>query len=183
MIMSQIILGLMLGSLFWRLGNAQADARTRFGLIFFVVQFNSSIASRMIPGFVDIRPMYYVQRMAGYYHGAAYYLGRVILVNLPLSAGEVLLFSLILYPMSGLHGDVFISGQYWFFWLVLYTVSLAAKGFANFVAAIARSTPVAMGISPIFWVIFTVFAGFMVSAEYISLSFRHDSFIDDATMS
>jgi hypothetical protein len=38
---AQVIIALMLGSLFWQLGYSQADARTRFGLIFFCLTFTS----------------------------------------------------------------------------------------------------------------------------------------------
>jgi ATP-binding cassette subfamily G (WHITE) protein 2 (PDR) len=155
MFSSQIILGLMLGSLFWQLGGAQADARTRFGLLFFCLSFTSSVSSQLIPGFLSMRPIYYVQERGGYYHGIAYHFGRLG-VTVPVAALETFCFSLIMYSMSGLQGDVFVSGHYWFFWLSLYAMNLTAKGFSSTIAALSGTPQAAMGLAPIFFVLFTM---------------------------
>jgi hypothetical protein len=81
MLSSQIMIGLMLGSLFWQLGVAQADARTRFGFIFFCLSFAASVSSFLIPGHLKFRPIYYVQERSGYYHGIAYHMGRLGILN------------------------------------------------------------------------------------------------------
>lgn len=98
MFVSQIVLGLMLGSLFYNLGVSQDDARTRFGLIFFCLTFTSSVASQLIPPYLLLRPVFYVQKHGGYYRGLAYYMGR-FMVNVPVGAAETLAFSIIVYGL------------------------------------------------------------------------------------
>jgi hypothetical protein len=124
----QVIIALLLGSLFWQIGVSQGDSRTRFGLLFFVLSFISNVATQLIPVLIRQRPIFYNQSKAGYFHGVAYYLAHVG-VNVPQSLVETFLFSIILYPMSGLRGDVFISGYFWFFWLLLFLLSINASKF------------------------------------------------------
>jgi ABC-type multidrug transport system ATPase subunit len=89
LISAQIIIALMLGSLFWQLGNSQDDARTRFGLIFFALTFASSVASQLIPPFILLRPVFYLQEHGGYYRSAAYWMGRYYLALSCLCVGVI----------------------------------------------------------------------------------------------
>jgi ABC-type multidrug transport system permease subunit len=100
--------------------------RTRFGLLFFVLGFISNVATQLIPVIILQRPLYYKQAKAGYFHGLAYYLSHVG-VNVPQSVVEIFVFSSILYPMSGLRGNVFISESFWYFWLLCCIASINAS--------------------------------------------------------
>ncbi len=55
------------GSLFWDIGVNQKDARTRFGLFFFMLSFNAMGAVQAIPAIMEQRLVYYSQTDAGYY--------------------------------------------------------------------------------------------------------------------
>jgi hypothetical protein len=50
---AHLIAALVVGSLFWDLGLAQADARTRFGVIFFVLDFTAVGGNALVPGIVS----------------------------------------------------------------------------------------------------------------------------------
>jgi hypothetical protein len=105
----------------------------------------------------------------------------VLAVNVPVAALESLCFSLIMYPMSGLQGDVFVSGHFWFFYLTLYAMNLASKAFSIFIAGVSGTPQAAMGLAPIFIVLFILVGGIHIyihqhSHEY-HLSFLFNGFI------
>jgi ABC-type multidrug transport system permease subunit len=85
-----------------------------------------AVASQLIPPFILLRPVFYVQEHAGYYHGAAYYLSRFV-ANIPTGIVETFIFSIIVYSMSGLHGDVFIGSHFWFFWLTMFGINITSS--------------------------------------------------------
>jgi ABC-type multidrug transport system permease subunit len=156
-----IILGLMLGSLVYMPGNHQADARIRFGLLFFIVGFVASVANQLIPVIIRQRDVFYNQNNAGYYHSVAYFVANLV-VQIPLSASETLLFSVVVYPLCGLRGTVFITSYFWYFWLLLFALSMCAKSFALMITSMSPTPAVAMAAAPILQVLFITFCGFMV---------------------
>jgi ABC-type multidrug transport system ATPase subunit len=154
-----IVLGLILGSLFWQLGTEQKEVRVRFGLFWFIMMTQSFGVAQMIPALCEQRVTYYNQINNAYYHPAAYYLGTV-LPQLPVGLIQVMILVTILYPMSGLINGIG-SGEYWFMCLLLLLVNWTARSFVMFICSISPSELVAQMLIPIFTLLFSSMCGFM----------------------
>ncbi len=121
----QIMIALLVGSLFWQIGTAQKDARTRFGLFFFMLSFNTMGSIQSIPALMEQRLVYYSQTHAGYYRGAAFYISY-ILTEIPLSAINTFLFVIVLYPMSGLANGI-QSEEFGYLFLLIFLMNLVSS--------------------------------------------------------
>jgi hypothetical protein len=116
---AHIIAALVLGSLFWQLGYHQADARSRFGATFFVLDFTAVGGNALVPGIMMGRVFMYPQSHRGYFKTLAYYIAQAIVI-IPVSIMESLIIALIVYPMIGLDGTTFISEKWWYYWFTLF---------------------------------------------------------------
>lgn len=161
----QIFIALLVGSLFWQVGTHQKDARTRFGLFFFMLSFNTMGSIQSIPALMEQRTVYYSQTDAGYYKGAAFYISYV-LTEIPLSALNTFIFTVILYPMSGLTNGV-QSEEYGYLFTLIFVVNLVSKGWCLFMASVCPNQPIAQAITPITMLLYSMFSGYMVPKNSI----------------
>jgi hypothetical protein len=124
-----IICALVCGSLFWQMGHAQADARTRFGIIFFVLDFTAVGTNSLVPSFIINRDIFYPQKHRGFFPAAAYFFSQAVSM-IPVNLMESFIIALIVYPMVGFHGTTFISEQWWYYWFTLFLFMVHATLFA-----------------------------------------------------
>jgi ABC-type multidrug transport system permease subunit len=170
-VISYIIASLVIGSLFWNLGNAQADARTRFGVLFFVLDFTAVGQNALVPASMMNRAIYYPQSHRGFFRSSSYYIAEVI-ATIPIGILESMIMSLIVYPMVGLYGDTFISENWWYFWFDVFLFMQTAKAFYMAIGASMPSIPVGMSVAPTLLVIVIFFCGFLAPRSSIPEGWR-----------
>ena len=160
-----IVIGLIIGSLFYQIGNGQADTRTRFGLYYFMLSFNGNGAVQMVSVLLGSRPVYYNQVNAGYFNGVAYYLATIA-VQIPIAIVESFLFIVIVYPMSGLYGGV--GSEYFLYtWCMLLLVNLVARSWVLLLSCLSPTQEIASILTPISNVLFSVFSGYLAPKSSI----------------
>ncbi|CAM9749661.1 unnamed protein product, partial [Ectocarpus fasciculatus] len=97
-IMSALVMGLIVGSIFYDLGLD--DANAKFGLIFFALLFLSMSGMAQIPGAIERRGVFYKQSQAGFYPTSCEVVADT-LVNTILTVVASIIFAPVVYFLVG----------------------------------------------------------------------------------
>jgi len=117
---SAILVAVILGSLFLRLGTSQSDTYSKFGMILFAL-LNSAMGNfTELPAAFEGRNAVYKHLDAGMYPSLSY-MFSVVCAWIPVMFLETVMFSIPLYFMVGLAED---AGRFFFFFLILFTTDL-----------------------------------------------------------
>eukprot|EP00002_Diphylleia_rotans_P026240 TRINITY_DN521_c0_g2_i4.p1 TRINITY_DN521_c0_g2~~TRINITY_DN521_c0_g2_i4.p1 ORF type:complete len:1184 (-),score=287.33 TRINITY_DN521_c0_g2_i4:1637-5140(-) len=158
-----IILGLLMGTLFWNLGKTQADTDNRFGLIFFCLAFSGMGALQAIPPLLEEREVFYHQRSTYYYRTKAYFFSTLTF-EVPLAFFEILLFAVLVYFMTGLNNT---AEAFFFFAAQMYAVKLASNSFCRMVSAVSPSLLVANALAPTGLALMFLMTGYLLPRDDI----------------
>jgi ATP-binding cassette, subfamily G (WHITE), member 2, PDR len=164
-VVRQIVVGLLLGFLFFQLPHDQLGAQEIVGLIFFAVLFANLGALAAIPGFFEDRATYYRERDSGCYYSINYLLS-IVLSELPLQILGAIAFSLSMYFLVGM--NLAGNGLHFLVFLVNYLGAiLASLGLAQLSAVISPSAEIANAIAALIISLFTLSAGFLLTKNLI----------------
>lgn len=122
-VFQQIVIGLILGSLFYDLGPD--DFLFRVGLLAFVPPHLGFTAIGELPLYIEFKKPVSKQRNAGFYPSSVYVIAG-LLVLLPLALLDLVLLSSLLLPLTGIQGS---AEQAFFFILLhfLFVVAISAQ--------------------------------------------------------
>jgi hypothetical protein len=126
-----VVMAAILGSLFFR--TPVSDFSLKIGCVLFAIIHVSFGGGLEVPVVMESRFVVYKQTAAGAYPPSAYVLAYVA-ANLPVLAGEVLVFSSLLYWLGGFSPD---AGRFFFFVLSLFCIALAEGAYFRLIAFIA----------------------------------------------
>jgi len=158
-------MAVLLGSIFFQLGETQGAANSRIGLLFYVVMFNGTAAMQTIPLILQQRLVFYTQQSAGYFRAAAYFIAYMLVSSLFASL-ETSIFCMIVYPMAGFQGGFFSLGHF-FFTLVCVVTNLTSRALAFFASYFFASDVAAQAITPLLIVMCSIFNGYLVPRNAI----------------
>eukprot|EP01133_Synstelium_polycarpum_P008978 gene8978-10529_t len=162
-IMKSIVMGLILGSLFWNLGETQTDGNNRSGLIFFALLFVFFGGFGAITVLFEQRNVFYIQKSGKYYQTFAFFLS-LIFSELPISSLETVIFSTLVYWMCGLQAN---GGKFIYFLLMVLASDLSSQSFFKMVSTFSPNATMASVIAPGILSPFILFAGFMIGKPSI----------------
>lgn len=153
-------MGLFYGSLYYNLsGGTDSTAYTnRMSLLFFSLMFMVLGHQQAIPALFEDRLVFYRERGANAYGALPYWFSSWFL-QMPLIAINVLLFAAIVYHMADLNGD---SGDFSFFYGVLYMTSITGLFVAQLIAGMAPTAQSAISLFPVALFFAVAFAGYIV---------------------
>jgi len=161
---TNILLALILGSLFWQISDDQSGIQNRLGAIFMVIMSNTlPVALNVVAVFPTEQAVYFREHASGMYHTSAYYLGKVV-SELPLQIIFPVIMTTIMYWMVGFQAN---GGRFFFFLLVVSMLAICSSQFALFVSTFMPSVQLANVLVPILEVIFILFAGFLINTDNI----------------
>ncbi|KAF9875065.1 ABC transporter [Colletotrichum karsti] len=158
-----IIVGFVLGSMFF---NLKADSSTfyyRGGLIFFALLFNAFASEMEVLTLYAQRPVVEKHNRYALYHQSAEAISSFIL-ELPYKITNVFTFNSILYFMANLKRE---PGPFFFFCLVSFAVLLAMSGIYRTMASLARTSHQAMVPVTLVTIGVMMYAGFTVPTSYM----------------
>lgn len=168
-----ILIGLIIGTLFWDMPFSQAGTINRVSLLFFCITFTvmGSIAS--IPQVCEERRIFYHQRAAHFYRTIAYFLSSIVM-DIPLTVMESFIFSTIVFWMTGMNNKGTLSiglqtGQFVLFFSILLLTSLCAKQWCRVSAAATPNLSLASSLAPAVLCIWLLFAGFLIPRSSIPI--------------
>ncbi|CAI5533228.1 unnamed protein product [Closterium sp. Naga37s-1] len=157
------------GSIFWRMGFGQTTIQDRMGLLQ-VAAINTAMASitKTLNVFPKERQIVERERAKGAYAVGPYFLSKLV-AELPVTAFFPALFSLVCYPMTGLHRTI---PRFLKFMGATTVESFTSSAMGLTVGCIAPTTEAAMALGPSIMTVFIVFGGYYVNAENTPAIFR-----------
>ena len=168
-----VIIGLLIGTLFWQMPTDQLGGNNRISLVFFCITFTAMGAIASLPQVAEERRIFYHQRAAHFYRTVAHFLASLIM-DIPLSFIEGIIFSTLVFWMTGMNdgtiGDQFL--QFFMFVIVLLISNLCAKQFCRLCAAATPTLGFASALAPAILCIWLVFAGFLIPRTSIPIYWK-----------
>jgi len=163
--MSTVFLALVLGTLYYQMGDNQLDAANRVSLVFLSVLFPTFSASSAIPQLVAARAIYFREHQSHMYSTWVYYATRFI-SEIPLIVIESFLYSTILYWLSGLtpveHGR-----HYALFFAMFLMIRSTGIAFTELCATVAAGPESATAMNSVLLTLMMLFSGFLVAKDNI----------------
>ncbi|KXN88770.1 Brefeldin A resistance protein [Leucoagaricus sp. SymC.cos] len=142
---SFVFQALIMGSVFLNLGADTGAFFSRGGVLFFALVFSALTAMTEIPALFSQRPIVLRHERAALYHPFIEAIA-LTLVDIPITLGILIVFSIILYFMTGLQRS---ADQFFVFLLFLFTMSMAMKGWFRTIAALFSTDAMAQSFAGI----------------------------------
>jgi len=165
-----IIVGLMIGILFYQL--TQEQVRERVSMIYFAVGFMGFGTVAFIPDImVQDRPTFYYQYEADYFSPSAWYLVQ-FLMDMPQCFLEAFCFSVITYWMSGFVAQ---AGPFFIYLLIMFWIRFTAFSLAMLTMSVFQVPATAQVFATTFFPIVLAYCGFCRPIKFQEIG---ESFLD-----
>ncbi|GAM29228.1 hypothetical protein SAMD00019534_124040 [Acytostelium subglobosum LB1] len=153
-----IFMGFVLGSLFFQMGETQADGRNRFGLLYFAMVLHIWTTFGSVEEFYQLRSIFYAQKDGKFYRTFAYFITMVV-SKFPVSLIEATLFSITCYWISGFRAR---ADSFFVFIICMALVNVVAQGVFQLASSFSDSQLVTSMVTPAVVILFMVFSGFIL---------------------
>lgn len=151
-----VVLLIIIGFAFFRLGHDQPDVIARIGILFFIpVNSSFAVLFPIINVFPLSRQIMRRERFTGLYRTSSFYISRV-LVEIPSQILQRILFYVILYWMVGLRNS---AAKFFIFLAVNQIQILCSIGMGFCIGAVSPTVEIGSIIAPAINVIFFLFGG------------------------
>ncbi|KAF2071086.1 hypothetical protein CYY_007590 [Polysphondylium violaceum] len=158
-----LFMGFVVGSLFFQMGNTQADARNRFGLIYYAMVLHIWTTIGSIEEFYTLRSIYYDQKDGKFYKPFGYFI-TIVITKFPIAIIEALLFSITCYWISGFRAR---ADSFLIFVLGMFLTNIIAQGIFQACSAFVESQLMTSLITPAIVVLCMIFSGYMLPKPQI----------------
>jgi len=158
-----VILSLVFGTVYFRLGNEEKTANERVSVLFFSAVFANLTAFAYIPKQYLIRPIFYRERADGMYRVLAFGIS-VAITDIPAIMIGAIIFSIPYYWIIGLAP---FPGRFFFFILVFLGLQFCCVSFAVFLGVWVPSSDIAGIIYGTLFGLFAMSAGFLLPKPQI----------------
>ncbi|KXZ50445.1 hypothetical protein GPECTOR_16g619 [Gonium pectorale] len=152
------VLGLITGSLFYNQGVSLNASRTIFGACFMSVLFMSFSGFLQVPLTMELKKLWYKHRSSAFYPAYAQGIAMAV-TQLPISAIESAVFSLIIYFMVGFYRQ---PGYFFTFFLVMMSASMSVASVFRFLACVCPTMVIANAASGVSIVLLILTSGFAI---------------------
>lgn len=166
-----VVLGLIVGSVFYQLGNTPGDQFARSGLLFFSLLSGAFPITATAVLMVQSRPIINRERASGVYGVVPYWLARSF-IDIPIHILLPVIFNSIIYFMAGLRPS---AGAFFIHLGVTILNCMVAGSLYTVLGAVSTDALVANVMSFVITVILMLFCGFLATVpvwwiwlEYIS---------------
>ncbi|EFA85150.1 ABC transporter G family protein [Heterostelium album PN500] len=151
-------MGFVVGSLFFQMGDTQADGRNRFGLLYFATVLHIWTTFSSVDEFYQLRSIYYDQKDGKFYRTFAYFI-TVVVSKFPIALIEAFLFSVTCYWISGFRAraDTFIV-----FIICMALTNVIAQGVFQSASSFSDSQLVTSMVTPAVVILFMIFSGYIL---------------------
>lgn len=159
----QIILSLIIGSIFYNSPNTTNGFFQKGAVLYFAVLMNALLTMNEIMQLYSQRPI--VEKQAGYafVHPFTESLASII-VDLPIKLMRVSGFTIILYFLANLRRE---PSQFFICWMFLILIVLAMSGIFRSLGAMTRSIGQAMALAGVMILCIVVYTGFTLPQPYM----------------
>ncbi|XVE63544.1 hypothetical protein DITRI_Ditri07aG0028500 [Diplodiscus trichospermus] len=166
------VIALLLGTIFWDLGSKrtkQQDILNAVGSMYAAVIFLGLQNAITVQPVVAVeRTVFYRERAAGMYSALPYAFGQV-LIELPYTLIQTLIYGVIVYAMIGFEWKA--SKFFWYLFFMYFTL-LYYTFYGMMTVAVTPNQQTAAIISTFFYRIWNVFSGFIIPRTRIPVWWR-----------
>eukprot|EP01084_Bolivina_argentea_P166486 289025_1 len=153
-----ILVGLSLGIVFFQLPVAQDQMRSRVGALFFMLGYMGFGAVPFIPALAKQLTVFYHQKNNHYFKTYSFYIAQ-ILTELPFTAIDVFIFSILAYWMIGL----FASFKcYIIFYIFMFLCRIVSWSFCMSVTGLFGNASIAQSLSTVYLATMYAYCGYLV---------------------
>eukprot|EP01097_Dermamoeba_algensis_P005405 TRINITY_DN3435_c0_g1_i1.p1 TRINITY_DN3435_c0_g1~~TRINITY_DN3435_c0_g1_i1.p1 ORF type:complete len:883 (+),score=240.04 TRINITY_DN3435_c0_g1_i1:368-2650(+) len=157
-IIRALIVGFLLGTLYFQMDADQSGGRLRIACLMFIVIYANMSALGIIPVVFDERNLFYRERAAGTYSSFVYMI-NLALREIPFTLISVIFFSMPAYWLAGLNSDV---GRVWYFIGLFFLLSSAFNSINQFLSVISPNIMIANLLAGTGTSFFFLLAGFVI---------------------
>ncbi|EFA83423.1 ABC transporter G family protein [Heterostelium album PN500] len=158
-----VLLAVVLGTTFLRIGHQQVDIFNRKSILFFCAVYGGMAAMSMIPVIKVERGFFYREQAAKVYR-VWIYVFSFIVTDLPFLAASVIVFSVITYFLTHLFAT---PGRFFYFTLVLIFTYINYSMIGVALASVLPNEEMAYSAVGVTLAISSLFAGFMIPGPSI----------------
>ncbi|KAF6072234.1 ABC-2 type transporter family protein [Candida albicans] len=162
-ILSQLVMGLILASVFFNLRKSTDTFYFRGGALFFSVLFNAFSSLLEILSLYEARPIVEKHRKYALYRPSADALASII-SELPVKLLMTMSFNIVYYFMVNLRRT---TGNFFFYWLMCALCTLVMSHMFRSIGAVTTTIATAMSLSTVFLLAMIIYAGFVLPIPYI----------------
>ena len=158
-----VIMALIVGSVFYNLQPTTASFFQRGALLFFAILLNAFGSALEILTLYAQRPIVEKQARYAFYHPSAEAFASM-LTDMPYKITNALLFNITLYFMSNLRRE---PGPFFFFLLISFFLMMTMSMLFRTIASVSRTLSQAMTPAAILILAIVIFTGFAIPTTYM----------------
>ncbi|KAM0267314.1 hypothetical protein ACHAPA_006094 [Fusarium lateritium] len=158
-----LIMALVLGSMFFNLKDDSSSFYYRGGLIFFALLFNAFASQLEVLTVYAERPVIEKHNRYAFYHQSAQAISSYI-IDLPYKTVNMIIFNLLIYFMAHLRRE---AGNFFFFCLTSFLTTLVMSCIYRTLACVTRTAHQAMIPVSILSLGMMIYTGFTMPTDYM----------------
>uniref|UniRef100_A0A8D1WH34 Broad substrate specificity ATP-binding cassette transporter ABCG2 n=1 Tax=Sus scrofa TaxID=9823 RepID=A0A8D1WH34_PIG len=159
-----IILGLVIGAIFYDLKNDPSGIQNRAGVLFFLTTNQCFSSVSAVELLVVEKKLFIHEYISGYYRVSSYFFGKLLSDLLPMRMLPSIIFTCITYFLLGLKPAV---GSFFIMMFTLMMVAYSASSMALAIAAGQSVVSVATLLMTISFVFMMIFSGLLVNLKTV----------------
>ncbi|KAJ5753917.1 uncharacterized protein N7511_008070 [Penicillium nucicola] len=157
-IVTNIIMALIIGSVFYGTTDATAGFTSKGATLFFAVLLNALTAMSEINNLYSQRPIVEKHNSFAFYHPATEAIAGV-LSDIPVKFALAVVFNIILYFLSGLRRE---AGNFFLYFLITFVITFVMSAVFRTLAAVTKTISQAMGLAGVMILALVVYTGFVL---------------------
>ncbi|KAE9968334.1 hypothetical protein BLS_005903 [Venturia inaequalis] len=163
MFISQIIMSLIIGSVFYGTPNATAGFFSKGAVLFFAVLLNALVAMTEINSLYDQRPIVEKHNSYAFYHPATEAIAGIV-SDIPVKFLLAVGFNVIFYFLAGLRRE---PSQFFLYFLVSYVIMFVMAAVFRTMAAVTKTISQAMSLAGVLVLALVIYTGFVIPVSYM----------------
>lgn len=156
-----IVIAIVLGTLYLDLGKTSASAFSKGGLLFIALLFNAFQAFSELAGIMTGRAIVNKHRAYAFHRPSALWIAQIF-VDQAFAASEIMVFSIIVYFMTGLVRD---AGAFFTFYLMILSGNIAMTLFFRVIGAVSPDFDYAIKFAVVTITLFVTTSGYLIQYQ------------------
>ncbi|KAI1844016.1 hypothetical protein JX266_009882 [Neoarthrinium moseri] len=156
---SQLIIALIIGSVFYGTPDASAGFQSKGSAIFVAILVNGLMSISEISSLYAQRPIVEKHASYAFYHPATEAIAGIV-ADLPIKFLLSTIFNIIFYFMVGLRRE---PAQFFLFFLITYVCTFAMSAIFRTMAAVTKTASQALSLAGVMILALVIYTGFVIS--------------------
>ena len=173
-IFSQIVMSLIIGSIFYGTPDSTAAFFSKGSILFFAILLAGLNAITEINGLYDQRPIVERHVNFAFYHAFSEAIAGIV-SDIPIKLLTSVFFNIILYFLGGLD---YKAGKFFFFYLITFMTGLVMSSIFRTLAAVTKQIAQALAIAGVMILAIVIYTGFTIQRKYMHPWFKWISWIN-----